>query len=96
VNQVAEATSQIVSGGEARIFWASAENGLVQLGRGSIVGEQIVMSWQDPNPHEAMYVGVMTGWGAEGKWNVCMNANLGRRSLSYKGRNSKEIGGRKI
>jgi len=95
-NQVSAPTSQIVSGNEDREFWASADNGLVQFGRGNIVGQEVVLSWQDPNPHEVVYVGVMTGWGAEGDWNVCMNANPGRRSLSYKGRNSKEIGGRKI
>jgi len=73
-NQVSASTSQIVSGNEDREFWASADNGLVQFGRGSIVGEQVVLSWQDPNPHEAIYVGVMTGWGATGVWNVCFDA----------------------
>merc|ERR1719394_97617 len=72
-NQVAQATSQIVSGSEDRDFWASAENGLVQLGLGHKIGEQVVLAWQDPNSHEAMYVGVMTGWGADGVWDVCLD-----------------------
>ena len=33
-------------------FWADAVAGLVRLGRGSTLGEQIIMEWQDPTPHE--------------------------------------------
>jgi len=72
-NQVGASTSSIVSSSEARQFWASASNGLIQLGHGSVIGEQIILSWQDPNPHEAVYVGLMTGWGSTGSWNVCMD-----------------------
>merc|ERR1712117_993838 len=59
-------------GSEEKQFWTSASNGLVQFGHGSVIGEQTILSWQDPNPHEAVFVGVMTGWGSTGTWNVCM------------------------
>jgi len=71
-NQVEASTSNIVSSSEAKQFWASASNGLVQFGHGSVIGEQTILSWQDPNPHEAVFIGVMTGWGSTGTWNVCM------------------------
>merc|ERR1711993_164220 len=71
-NQVEASTSNIVSSSEAKQFWASASNGLVQFGHGSVIGEQTILSWQDPNPHEAVFIGVMTGWGSTGSWNVCM------------------------
>eukprot|EP01052_Picozoa_sp_SAG31_P021352 SAG31_NODE_1646_length_7649_cov_3.317616_9_plen_94_part_00 len=30
------------------------------------------MAWQDPDHHEASYVGVMTGFGSTGVWHVCI------------------------
>jgi len=62
----------IVSSSEARAFWASADNGLIQLGHGIVVGQQVIFSWQDPIPLETKYVGIMTGWGSTGEWNVCI------------------------
>jgi len=31
-------------------FWADAVNGKVRVGRGSVVGEQTFMQWQDSTP----------------------------------------------
>ena len=33
--------------------------------------------WQDPDPHTAVYVGVMTGWGGEGRWEMCFDSGIG-------------------
>ena len=35
------------------------------------MGQDEFMRWQDPDHHVASYVGVMTGWGATGEWEVC-------------------------
>ena len=53
-------------------LWADALDGLVRLGRGDIVGENLIIEWQDPNPHVATRVGLMTGWGATGIVNFFM------------------------
>ena len=52
-------------------FWADAVNGLVRLGRGHQIGSEIIMQWQDPEHHIATRVGLMTGWGSTGTWEVC-------------------------
>jgi hypothetical protein len=70
-NKVVVPTNGLLNGNRAVQFWADALNGLIRLGTGSAVGENILMQWQDPNPHTVSYVGVMTGWGATGQWNIC-------------------------
>ena len=70
-NQVTVATPGLLDGNSPTSFWADAVDGLVRLGTGSDVGENTLMQWQDPAHHEAVYVGVMTGWGSDGQWNVC-------------------------
>eukprot|EP01052_Picozoa_sp_SAG31_P015482 SAG31_NODE_996_length_10492_cov_4.648802_6_plen_728_part_00 len=64
-------TQDLLSEDEMRPFWASARDGLVQVGTGSVVGSEMFMEWQDPEHHVASYVGFMTGWGATGEWRVC-------------------------
>ena len=64
-------TPGLLSATEARTFWASAVDGLVIVGTGDSVGDDELMRWQDPDHHVASYVGVMTGWGATGEWEVC-------------------------
>jgi hypothetical protein len=70
-NQVTVATPGLLDANSPTSFWADAIGGNVRLGTGSDVGENILMQWQDPAHHEAVYVGVMTGWGSDGQWNVC-------------------------
>lgn len=82
-NRVQASTRNILNRDQFVDFWADAKNGHVRFGRGHVVGEEIVMQWQDPNPHTATKIGLMTGWGATGVWNVCVPAgNNGRRQLS--------------
>ena len=60
-------------------LWADAKDGLVRLGRGNVVGKRVILKWQDPRPLDVESVGLMTGWGARGKWRalVQLNAQLG-------------------
>jgi hypothetical protein len=64
-------TPGLLSATEARTFWATAVDGLVIVGTGDSVGDDEFMRWQDPDHHVASYIGVMTGWGATGEWEVC-------------------------
>ena len=70
-NQVTKSTRGLLSRNKMVDFWADAVDGLVRLGKGKLVGQNVLMQWQDPNPHVASYVGVMTGWGASGRWSIC-------------------------
>jgi Farnesoic acid 0-methyl transferase len=64
---------------ESRPFWitwylnssSDADNnyGLtIRSGTGSTVLQNEFMSWYDPQPHDINYVGISTGWGANGTW----------------------------
>ena len=68
--KVFASTPGILHGNEYRPFWADALNGLVRLGKGNIIGQNVVMQWQDPNPIIPNSIGFMTGWGATGDWNI--------------------------
>ena len=68
---VTKATANILNATEDRTFWADANNGVVRLGEGPIIGKKIVMSWTDEKPLNTIYVGFSTGWGATGDWNAC-------------------------
>ena len=74
-NQVVHRTPGLLSRSVEKQFWASAEGGLVLVGEGDELGKRVLMKWQDPNPHEAVFVGVMTGWGATGVWSVCFDGS---------------------
>ena len=68
----AKSTPEILHGNEYRPFWAQALNGLVRFGTGQIVGQNVVLQWQDPYPIIPDSIGFMTGWGSSGdwKWNI--------------------------
>ena len=63
-------TSGIVDGNVFQPFWAQALNGLVRFGTGQIIGQHVVLQWQDPNPIIPDSIGFMTGWGSSGDWNI--------------------------
>ena len=63
-------TSGIVDGNEYRPFWAQSLNGMVRFGTGHIIGQNVIVQWQDPSPMIPNYVGFMTGWGSCGDWIV--------------------------
>ena len=61
-------TQSILNPNEDRPFWADAKNGFVRLGKGKIIGSDIVIKWQDNQPLDPGYVGFMTGFGSTGVW----------------------------
>ena len=67
-NKDLKATLNILKSNEDRSFWADAKDGLVRLGKGKVIGYDIVMKWQDNQPLDPSYVGFMTGWGSAGIW----------------------------
>ena len=48
-------------------------NGLIEVGKGSVVGAESIMRWQDPDPHPVATVAVSTGWGAVGEWEFVLS-----------------------
>jgi hypothetical protein len=72
-NQVQLDTTGYLSADEFRQFWASAANGLIRLGTGSIVGSHTFLTFMDTNDFvNPNWAGVATGWGSEGDWVVCI------------------------
>ena len=67
-NKDLKATLNILKSNEDRSFWADAKDGLVRLGKGKVIGSDIVIQWQDNQPLDPSYVGFMTGWGSTGIW----------------------------
>ena len=72
INDEANATSTpgILHGNEYRSFWAEVFNGLVRFGKGQIIGQNIVLKWQDHSPKIPNSIGFMTGFGSSGDWHI--------------------------
>ena len=79
-NKDLKATLNILKSNEDRPFWADAKDGLVRLGKGKVIGSDIVMKWQDNKPFDPSYVGFMTGFGSTGKWKISEN-NKGKKKI---------------
>ena len=62
-NKDLKATLNILKSNEDRSFWADAKDGLVRLGKGKVIGSDIVIKWQDNQPLNLSYVGFMTYFG---------------------------------
>lgn len=59
-------TPEILSAGEFRGFWIRWYDNVITIGR---EGEAAAfMSYEDPDLFQVAYVGVCTGWGANGTW----------------------------
>ena len=65
---VTKPTPGLLSAGRYTRFWADAKDGLVRLGKGNVGGQDVILEWQDPHPLDVESMGLMTGWGARGKW----------------------------
>ena len=63
-------TSEILSDVEHRSFWTDFENGLVRVGKGDVIGSDILLEWQETDQLAPKYVGFMTGWGSVGSWTL--------------------------
>lgn len=72
VNLVFMSTPGIVSSDEFRYFWFSwaSDTSSLRVGRGSIVGEELVASLAHTNSSNIAGVGVSTGWGSSGEWHL--------------------------
>jgi len=68
-------TPNILSPGEYRGFWVRVTQGIITVGREGEAGA--FLTWQDPQPFYANYIGVCTGWGAAGSWIIEDLPNLG-------------------
>ena len=66
----ASSTEGLLHAGLYTQLWADAKDGLVRLGRGKVVGNNVILEWQDPQPLDVESVGLMTGWGTCGKWRL--------------------------
>ncbi|ELU12989.1 hypothetical protein CAPTEDRAFT_114549 [Capitella teleta] len=64
-------TPDILSCDHLRIFWIKQErDGLLQIGEGSNIGNNVVLSWNDADPYDVASVSLSTGHGARGEWQV--------------------------
>ena len=63
-------TTGLLCGGRYTQLWADARGGLVRLGRGDVVGHNVIVEWQDPDPLDVQSLGLKNGdWpGTAGKW----------------------------
>ena len=72
-NEIRIDTPSLLSSSEPRQFWASVVAGNVRVGTGAVVGSNVFLQWQDPDPYSALpaNIGLMTCCGATGLWHVC-------------------------
>ena len=63
-------TPGLLSGDQDRSFWISWRNGVIEVGRGYVVGRERFMMWADPEPRSVHSVTFATGWGHNGHWEV--------------------------
>ena len=71
---IIETSPHILSETEYRTFWIDAKNGLIRVGKGPIIGENITVTYtySGDNILNPNYVGFRTGWQSGGaNWNVC-------------------------
>ena len=61
-------TVGVVSGSQFKWLWVSWTGGVVAVGQGQTVGQNVFLSYTDPSPTAVNYIGVATGWGATGLW----------------------------
>ncbi|CAC5357190.1 unnamed protein product [Mytilus coruscus] len=49
-------------------LWLSWENGKLQSGTGSILGQNRMMNWNDPSPLDIKGIGIMSAYGYNAEW----------------------------
>ena len=54
-------TTDILSANEFRPFWFSWADGKIRFGKGTVVGQQVVVEYQDPNPIPVYHLAI-SGW----------------------------------
>ncbi|XP_071150577.1 C3 and PZP-like alpha-2-macroglobulin domain-containing protein 8 [Mytilus edulis] len=68
-------TPDICKCDEYRQFWISANNGVLMMGKGLIVGINVIAEWTDPDPFTVKSIGIIT-WGGIGEWKVQLEGNI--------------------
>ncbi|KZC11215.1 C3 and PZP-like alpha-2-macroglobulin domain-containing protein 8 [Dufourea novaeangliae] len=62
-------TPNLLNENETKKFAITWLDGLITVRAGNLNGP-VLMEWRDPKPIGVSYVGVRTGWGATGKWQL--------------------------
>ena len=44
------------------------KNGVITASTGNKPGENVFLTWTDPNPMAVTKFAIMTGWGSRGEW----------------------------
>ena len=67
--------SNIVNCTEFRDFWVSWTDNHIKSGKGLVVGQDILVSYDDSHSpkYEVNFIGISTGWGAPGTWVIYGN-----------------------
>ncbi|CAC5408476.1 unnamed protein product [Mytilus coruscus] len=55
---------------EFRPFWINWSGGHIKIGRGSTLGVNMFVEWEDPSPSEVRSIGICTWWGNTGEWKI--------------------------
>ncbi|KAJ8298660.1 hypothetical protein KUTeg_022720, partial [Tegillarca granosa] len=61
-------SGNFLSENEYRDYWVSWSDGIIRVGYGLHVGDNIFMEYDDPEPYDVNYAAVATGYGSEGDW----------------------------
>ena len=69
-------TPDVCSCDEYRPFWISAINGVLMIGKGLIVGINVIAEWTDQNPFTIRSIGIYTNWETIGEWKVQIGGNI--------------------
>ncbi|VDI45172.1 Hypothetical predicted protein [Mytilus galloprovincialis] len=73
---VAYDTLDLCSCDEYRPFWVSATNGDLMIGKGLIVGFNVIAEWTDPYPFMVRSIGLFTNQQIIGEWKVQMEGKI--------------------
>ncbi|XP_071128242.1 uncharacterized protein [Mytilus edulis] len=58
----------ILKSWEFKDFWVSWDGGVVKHGRGTVIGDDLIGEWTDPNPFEVKSIGVLNSYNSNGDW----------------------------
>ena len=60
---------------EFRDFWVSWDRGIVKHGRGTVIDDDLIGKWIDPNPFPVKSIGVLNSYDSEGDWIIHATGN---------------------
>ena len=63
-------TQNILNCNAYRPFWISWEAGSIMVGSGNVVGENVIVSWINPDPFSVKSLGIVTLDNVDGEWKV--------------------------